>query len=60
MQNLLATIILKLGDKLIDYLGELFKKWLAEQKDKDDVSKCMDKNDPIERSECLSNELNSH
>lgn len=59
-QKLIADIILRLGDKLIDYIGELFRQWLKDMKDKKDVKDCMDIKDPVKRSQCLSNELNSN
>ena len=59
-QKLLADIILKLGDKLIDYIDGLFRQWLKDMKDKKDVKNCMDIKDPIERQKCLANELNSN
>lgn len=60
MQNFFASILLKLGEKLIDYLGELFRQWLKDLKDKNDIKDCLDEKSPIERQKCLNNELNSN
>lgn len=60
MQNFFASILLKLGEKLIDYLGELFRQWLKDLKDKNDIKDCLDEKSPIKRQKCLNNELNSN
>ena len=58
-EKLIVSILLKLGDKLIEVVAELFKKFIKDQKDASDVKNCLDIKDPIKRQHCLSNELNS-
>ena len=58
-EKLIVSILLKLGDKLIEVVAELFKKFLKDKKDNDNVKNCLDIKDPIKRQQCLSNELDS-
>lgn len=54
----LIQLIAYLGEKVITYVGELFRDWLREKEDDKKVEKCMAIKDPVARSICIANELN--
>jgi len=61
MQAFFASIILKLGDLLIDKLGKMFsefiKNYKGDRKIEKEVKKCSEISDPVKRAACISGEL---
>lgn len=57
MNKLLALLLKPLYELLISKGIEYIKELIKQIKERRDVKKCLDKKDPIKRSNCIKNEL---
>lgn len=57
MQKLLTSVLVLIGEKIIDIVAKYFQQWLKEKRIEKEVKDAMAKKNPADRARALGNEL---